>query len=154
MTSRSASAGAEDAARLNAALRALSDDLGDTYKATDDDILRAGFGKDPAFRAILALRQDAVGVIALSALYSTTRAAGPMSGPLVAEARACACIGPRLLAFVRDDIAARWGGFIRLAVYTDNSRAVDFYRRMGFSAQSGEVGMTEGAVTAAIGAPD
>ena len=74
----------------------------------------------------------------------------------MAEAARGARIGPRLLASVRDDIAARWGGgFIRLAVYTDNSRAVDFYRRMGFSAQSGEVGMIlEGAALAAIGAPD
>ena len=152
-------AGAEDAARLNAALRALSDDLGDTHKATDDDILRAGFGKDPAFRAILALRGNAVvGVAVFSALYSTTRAraAAYVSDLWVAEAARGARIGPRLLAFVRDDIAARWGGgFIRLAVYTDNSRAVDFYRRMGFSAQSGEVGMIlEGAALAAIGAPD
>ncbi|MCB2134255.1 MAG: GNAT family N-acetyltransferase, partial [Rhodobacteraceae bacterium] len=94
-------AGAEDAARLNAALRALSDDLGDTHKATDDDILRAGFGKDPAFRAILALRGDAVvGVAVFSALYSTTRArAGAYVSDLwVAEAARGARIGPRLLA--------------------------------------------------------
>jgi len=62
-------------------------------------------------------------------------------------------LGPRLLAAVRDEAAARWGaGFIRLAVYADNPRAVAFYERMGFAARTGEVGMIlEGAALGAIG---
>ena len=147
---------AADAARLNAALRALSEDLGDAHRATDADIAAAGFGPDPAFRAVLALRDDAiVGVAVFSPIYSTTRAlAGAYVSDLwVAQSARGSQLGPRLLAAVRDTAKARWGGgFIRLAVYTDNPRAVAFYERMGFSARTGEVGMIlEGAALKAIG---
>lgn len=149
-------AGAADAARLNAALRALSDDLGDEHRATNENIAAAGFGAEPAFRALLALQGDAtVGVAVFSPIYSTTRA---MAGAYVSDlwvvpsARG-AQLGPRLLAAVRDAAAARWGGgFIRLAVYADNPRAVAFYERMGFSTRTGEVGMIlDGAALKTIG---
>ncbi|OYX45516.1 MAG: hypothetical protein B7Z02_00730 [Rhodobacterales bacterium 32-67-9] len=147
---------AADAARLNAALRALSDDLGDEHRATDADIAAAGFGAEPAFRALLALRGDAtVGVAVFSPIYSTTRAtAGAYVSDLwVAQSARGARLGPRLLASVRDAAQARWGGgFIRLSVYADNPRAVAFYERMGFSARTGEVGMIlDGAALRAIG---
>ncbi|WP_347309735.1 GNAT family N-acetyltransferase [Defluviimonas sp. SAOS-178_SWC] len=145
-----------DAARLNAALRALSDDLGDTHRATEADIAAAGFGPDPAFRAVLALRRDdVVGVAVFSPIYSTTRArAGAYVSDLwVADLARGARLGPRLLAAVRDEAAVRWAvEFIRLAVYTDNPRAVAFYERMGFAARTGEVGMIlEGAALEALG---
>ncbi|MCV2873639.1 GNAT family N-acetyltransferase [Defluviimonas sp. WL0050] len=136
---------AADAVRLSAALRALSDDLGDRHGATDADIAAAGFGPDPAFRAVIAMRGDVVvGAAVFSPIYSTTRAsAGVFVSDLwVAPSVRGARLGPRLLAAVRDDAAARAGcGFIRLAVYADNPRAVAFYERMGFEARSGEVGM-------------
>lgn len=149
-------AGASDAARLNAALRALSDDLDDTHRATDADIAGAGFGHDPAFRALLAFREDTVvGVALFSPLYSTTqgRAGAYVSDLWVAQSARGSRLGPRLLAAVRDEAKARWGaGFIRLAVYADNPRAVAFYERMGFAARTGEVGMIlEGAALGAIG---
>lgn len=149
-------AGAADAARLNAALRALSDDLGDSHGATDADIAAAGFGPDPAFRALLALQGDrVVGAAVFSPIYSTTRgqAGAYVSDLWVANSARGSRLGPRLLAAVRDTAAARWGaGFIRLAVYSDNPRAVAFYERMGFAARAGEVGMIlEGAALAAIG---
>ncbi len=147
---------AADAGRLNAALRSLSDDLGDCHGASDADITRSGFGPDPAFRALLALREGTVvGVAVFSPIYSTTRAcAGAYVSDLwVAQSVRGLQLGPRLLAAVRDEAAARWGaGFIRLAVYADNPRAVAFYERMGFAARTGEVGMIlEGAALGAIG---
>lgn len=142
---------AADAGRLNAALRALSADLGDTHRATDADIAAAGFGSEPAFRAILALRaEQVVGVAVFSPLYSTTRgcAGAYVSDLWVARAARGDGLGPRLLAAVRDAGA----GFIRLAVYGDNPRAVAFYERMGFAARRGEVGMIlDGAALKAIG---
>lgn len=149
-------AGAADAGSLNAALRALSDDLGDTHGATDADIAAAGFGPDPAFRAVLALQGDTlVGVAVFSPLYSTTRgmAGAYVSDLWVAHSTRGAGLGPRLIAAARDEAEARWGaGFIRLAVYRDNPRAVAFYERMGFAARAGEVGMIlEGAALRAIG---
>lgn len=147
---------AADAARLNAALRALSDDLGDTHGASDADIAAAGFGPDPAFRAVLALRgEDVVGVAVFSPIYSTTRSsAGVFVSDLwVAASARGARLGPRLLAAVRDAASARAGcGFIRLAVYAENPRAVAFYKRMGFQARAGEVGMIlDGAALGDIG---
>ncbi|MCU9840460.1 GNAT family N-acetyltransferase [Ruegeria sp. WL0004] len=144
---------AADAARLNAALRGLSDDLGDSHGASDDDIAAAGFGTDPTFRAVLALQgEEVVGVAVFSPIFSTTLAtAGVFVSDLwVAATARGGRVGPRLLAAVRDAAAARGGcGFIRLAVYADNPRALAFYERMGFEARSGEVGMI--LVAAALG---
>ena len=149
-------AGRDDAAMLNGALRALSADLGDTHGATDADILRDGFGPDPAFRAQMALCEGAVvGAAVYSPIYSTTRARPGVyvSDLWVAGSMRGAGLGPRLLAAVRDDARQRWGGgFIRLAVYTDNPRAVAFYERMGFAPRVAEVGMLlEGGALDRIG---
>lgn len=149
-------AGVADAGRLNAALRALSADLRDTHRATDADIAVAGFGPEPAFRAILALRAEhEVGVAVFSPLYSTTRGcAGVYVSDLwvAGEARGSG-LGRRLLARVRDESRGLWGAaFIRLAVYGDNAGALAFYERMGFAARAGEVGMIlEAAALDAIG---
>lgn len=170
-----------DVAALNAALRALSADLGDTHRATDGALASAGFGALPAFRAVLALRADTaaadrvggapvpgaavpgaavagtavVGAAVFSPLYSTTRGfAGAYVSDLwvAGEARGSG-LGPRLLARVRDEARGLWGaGFIRLAVYGDNAGALAFYERLGFAARTGEIGMIlEGAALDAMG---
>lgn len=145
-----------DLARLDAALRALSADLGDDHRATPEGILAAGFGPLPAFRALLALDGgSAVGAAVFSPLYSTTRGfpGAYVSDLWVAAAARGTGLGARLLAAVRDEAQALWGaGFLRLAVYADNPRAVTFYERLGFAPRSGETSMIlEGAAFDRIG---
>lgn len=138
-------AGAADVALLDTALRALSDDLGDTHRATVEDLRAAGFGAQPAFRALLALQGErAVGVALFSPLYSTTRGVpgAYVSDLWVAASARGAGLGQRLLAAVRDQARTLWGaGFIRLAVYQDNARALAFYHALGFAAHPGETSL-------------
>lgn len=145
-----------DLARLDAALRALSADLGDRHRATVADLRAAGFGPLPAFRALLALDGDAtLGAAVFSPLYSTTRGCpgAYVSDLWVAAAARGTGLGARLLAAVRDEAQALWSaGFLRLAVYADNPRAVTFYERLGFAPRSGETSMIlEGAAFDRIG---
>jgi ribosomal protein S18 acetylase RimI-like enzyme len=147
---------AGDVELLDAALRALSGDLGDTHRATAACLARAGFGETPAFRAQIALSGDAaVGVALYSPLYSTTRAmpGAYVSDLWVEEEMRGSGLGRKLLAAVRNDAALQWGaGFIRLAVYADNPRAVAFYERIGFRTRTGEIGMLlEGEALERIG---
>jgi ribosomal protein S18 acetylase RimI-like enzyme len=147
---------AADLALLDAALRALSADLGDHHRATPEGLRTAGFGPAPAFRAVIALAgAEAVGAALFSPLYSTTRGfpGAYVSDLWVAQAARGAGLGPRLLATVRDEARALWGaGFLRLAVYGENPRAVAFYERLGFAPRAGEVGMIlEGTALDTIG---
>lgn len=137
---------ATDASRLNAALRALSDSMGDTHRASDAIITSAGFGPVPAFHALLAEQgAEIVGVAVCSPLFSTTRgvAGAYVSDLWVSDAMRGQGLGPRLLAAARDHGKALWGAaFLRLAVYGDNPRAQDFYIRLGFDAMEGDIWMT------------
>lgn len=138
-------AGAGDVALLDAALRALSDDLGDMHRATVEDLRAAGFGARPAFRALLAIQENrAVGVALFSPLFSTTRGVpgAYVSDLWVAGSARGTGLGQRLLAAVRDESRALWGaGFIRLAVHQDNTRALAFYRGLGFAPPPGETSL-------------
>lgn len=145
-----------DASRLNAALFQLSETMGDTHQASDHDIAEAGFGKIPAFYAMLAEQGDAiVGVAVYSPLYSTVRgkAGAYVSDLWVAPGVRGQRLGVRILAAVRDKARLQWAaGFVRLAVYEDNPRAVSFYAGLGFIPASGETSMTlEGAALTAAG---
>lgn len=149
-------AGPDDAGRLNEALKALSADLGDVHRATDDGILAAGFGPTPAFRALVALEDEAfVAAAVFSPLYSTTlgKAGAYVSDFWVSGRIRGTGFGCRFLSAVRDDARTIWGaGFLRLAVYNDNPRAAAFYERLGFVAREGEVGMIlEGAAFDRLG---
>ena len=67
-------AGAGDVPALNAALARLSADIGDTHRASDEDLRRAGFGAHPAFRAVLAeTAEGLVGVALYSPAMSTSK---------------------------------------------------------------------------------
>lgn len=136
---------AADAARLNAALQALSADLGDTHRASDADILDAGFGAMPAFRSLIALDSGTVvGAALFSPLYSTTLggAGAYVSDFWIEGTKRGTGLAPRLLAATRDEARTHWGArFLRLSVYADNPRAAAFYERIGFTARPGEVGM-------------
>lgn len=135
-----------DAARLNQALRRLSDGMGDIHRASDELIERAGFGPNPAFHAILAeLGTAIVGVAAFSPLFSTTRgSAGVYVSDLwIAPDLRGQQLGIHLLCAIREEANALWGaGFMRLAVYNGNPRAQAFYQRLGFVPSRGEVTMT------------
>lgn len=146
----------EDIARLNAALRDLSDSMGDTHRTSDADLAQAAFGAMPAIYAELAETDGAVvGVAVYSPLFSTTRGTtgAYVSDLWVDDALRGQGLGARLLGAVRDRAKAQWGaGFLRLAVYDDNPRAIAFYTRLGFSTAPGDIYMTlEGTALTAVG---
>ncbi|GAB4347320.1 MAG: GNAT family N-acetyltransferase [Oricola sp.] len=127
----------EDAERLNAALRHLSRDIGDDHGATAAMLREAGFGANPAFRALLAEADgDVVGATLYSPVFSTVRAgAGVYVSDLwVLEAMRGTGLGRRLLTAVAADAEMVWNAcFLKLAVYDDNRQARAFYDRLGFA---------------------
>ena len=156
---------AADLPRIDAALRVLSESLGDTHRASAEDLARAGFGPAPAFHVLLAEMPEPetepatplpAGLALFSPLYSTSRgAAGVYVSDLwVNDHLRGRGLGPRLLAAVRDEAAALWGGagFLRLGVYAHSTRARAFYDRLGFAPSPGETYLTvTGAALAALG---
>jgi ribosomal protein S18 acetylase RimI-like enzyme len=137
---------AADVDRLDAALRRLSAELGDIHRATAADLLRHGFGDDPAFAALLAEREGTIrGVVMFSPVFSTIRGATGLyvSDLWVAREARGSGLAQRLLAAAQAEAAGRWGTrFLRLAVYDDNPRARAFYDRLGFRANPRETLMT------------
>lgn len=131
-----------DVAVLNAALGQLSRDIGDAHAATDADLLHAAFGPFPVFRAQIAELDEAVtGAILYSPVFST-RLGGPgafVSDLWVAEAQRGAGLGQTLLAHAAEAARAEWGAvYLKLSVYDDNPRALQFYERLGFAPLEGE----------------
>ncbi len=144
-----------EGARVNAALRALSADMGDTHRATDEMIERACFGPAQALYAMLAEAEDGLrGLAAFSPQVSTCRGVIGVyvSDVWVDGAARGQGLGQRLLAAVRDEAARLWGpGYLRLAVYDDNAGARRFYERLGFRARPEDIWLTlEGAALEAI----
>jgi len=135
-------AGPQDAGLVSLALRALSHDTNDTHRASDALIAAAGFGAHPAYLALLAeAGGTVVGLALFSPFLSTTRGkvGAYVSDLWVDASQRGQGLGPRLLAAARDTARDRWGGaFLRLAVYHDNPRAMEFYARLGFIATEGE----------------
>jgi len=125
-----------DVEALDAALRNLSAHMGDSHKATADDLRRAGFGDQPSFRALVAEQDDRVSGVALySPVFSTVRGASGIyvSDLWVSDAVRGSGLGRRLLAAALDDAKERWGAtYIRLTVYHDNTGARAFYEKLGF----------------------
>ncbi|MBN9887632.1 GNAT family N-acetyltransferase [Salipiger abyssi] len=125
-----------DMPRLNAALAALSETLGDRHLSSEDDLRRAGFGRHPVFRAMLAEQAaELVGLALYSPSLSTSKGlvVSYVSDLWVSPARRGQRLGPRLLAAVARDAAAVWGaGALKLNVYHDNPAARRFYDRLGF----------------------
>jgi ribosomal protein S18 acetylase RimI-like enzyme len=132
--------------QLDAALRCLSAELGDTHRASATDLLRYGFGDAPAFVALLAEAGSTTrGVVMFSPVFSTIRGAPGLyvSDLWVAPEARGTGLAERLLVAARAEAAARWGArFLRLAVYDDNPRARAFYDRLGFRASLRETLMT------------
>ena len=137
---------AEDVGRLNEALAHLSGEIGDEHGGTAGLLAKAGFGDNPAFRALLAEADGAVvGAALYSPVFSTVRAgAGVYVSDLwVSEVVRGTGLGKRLLRAVAFDAEAVWNArFLKLVVYDDNDAARGFYDRLGFTASAGETTLT------------
>ena len=126
----------DDAEALDSALRDLSAAIGDTHMAGPADLVRAGFGNNPSYRAIVAEGETGIGGVAVfSPMFSTVRGrAGIYVSDLWVSTTARGHgLGRRLLAAALDEGGRGWGAaFIKLAVYHDNSAARAFYEKLGF----------------------
>jgi ribosomal protein S18 acetylase RimI-like enzyme len=127
---------------LDAALQALSQDLGDAHPARADALAAACHGPGAFAAAILAEAEGAVVGAALFAPAFSTTLGGPgavVSDLWVAKAHRGSGLGRRLLAEVARTGAARWGaGYVRLTVYDANASARRFYQRLGFAFREGD----------------
>ena len=131
-----------DAARLNAALKALSEHMGDAHAARDEDIERCGFGPQASFDSLIAERAgEVVGAAVFSPLFSTTLAGAGIyvSDLWVSERVRRSGLGRRLLVEVVRAGHTKWQAvFLKLSVYHTNEAARAAYDRMGFDEITGE----------------
>ena len=135
-------ASAADLERLEAALAALSADLGDTHAAGRDSLARALFGAHPSAHGLLAREGCRTqGAALFSPVYSTVMgAAGVYVSDLwVAPTARGQGLGRRLLAAVADEAGTLWGAsWLKLAVYDHSTATQAFYRRLGFAQAQGQ----------------
>ena len=135
-----------DLERLDAGLRRLSEGLGDDHRARIGDLRRAGFGAMPSFRALIAETGDTLmGLALFSPVFSTMRGTAGLyvSDLWVAEEARGRGLGQGLLTAAAREAGTLWGAhFLRLVVYDNNPAAQRFYRRLGFSTDTGEILMT------------
>jgi ribosomal protein S18 acetylase RimI-like enzyme len=128
---------AADAPALHAALAALSRDLGDEHRASEEALAAACFGPSAFASALLSeAGGNLVGVALIAPIFSTTRGAAGvyLSDLWVDPAWRGARLGRRLLAEVARHGDERWGAtFIKLAVYDENPGAARFYQTTGFA---------------------
>ncbi len=134
-------AGADDLARLEAALRALSADIAENYATDSVKLAQAVLGVQPAAHGLLALREDqTLGAALYSPVFSTVRgAAGVYVSDLwVSAGMRGQGLGARLLAEVARAGAMRWqASWLKLAVYDHSEAAQQFYQRLGFEPARG-----------------
>lgn len=128
---------------LDAALRALSRDLGDDHPADLTLLERALFGPCPACCALIAgeTPETVSGAVVFSPVLSTTLAATGVyvSDLWVAPTTRGSGLGRDLLAQAARQAGAKWGAeFLKLAVYDTSDAARRFYDRLGFAARGGE----------------
>lgn len=129
----------QDIDEIDRMLRCLSSDMQDHHLASIDAVLAAGFGDFPAFHAQIARDgkdQPAIGIALYSPLFSTTiGSAGLYLSDLWVDAsQRGGGLGPHLIAAAFEDASTRWQAtFVKLAVYSDNSQARRFYKRLGFT---------------------
>lgn len=127
----------QDLPLLDGALRALSEDLGDTHRADIELLERAGFGPTPAFHAQLALDGTGTlgGAIVFSPTLSTTLGVTGfyVSDLWVAPSARGSGLGRRLLARAGEFAEVSWGAsYLKLSVYDASKDARQFYDRLGF----------------------
>ncbi|WP_245306291.1 GNAT family N-acetyltransferase [Roseovarius aestuariivivens] len=134
-----------DLEALEAALRALGHDLGDPYRAGRDCLGQALFGATPsAFAQIAGDGPQLRGAVLFSPVFSTMRGgAGLYVSDLWVEAAARGSgLGRALLQSAVARADSLWNaGFLRLAVYGQNTRARQVYDALGFTPVAGETVM-------------
>jgi GNAT superfamily N-acetyltransferase len=132
-----------DLGHVDAALRALAEQLGDPYRVGAEDIGAAAFGATPSILAVIALEPEGecVGVLLASPIFSTSQGgAGLFVNDLwvdrVARGRG---IARRLMATACREAGATWGEtrFLRLMAHDHNAVARDVYDRLGFRPMEG-----------------
>ena len=138
-----------DIARLEAALRALSADIGEDYACPGATLAHALTGPHPAAQGLLALQQEhTLGAALYSPVFSTVRgAAGVYVSDLWVNGDSRGQgIGARLLAQVAQHSARLWHAtWLKLAVYDHSTEAQQFYKRLGFEPAAGMQEMRLGA---------
>ncbi|PWJ20287.1 GNAT family N-acetyltransferase [Jannaschia seohaensis] len=131
-----------DLALLDAALRRLSEDIGDPHRADRAMLERALFGPRPSAVACIATAGEAAhGVTLFSPVFSTARGAAGLfvSDLWVAPEARGRGLGRALLRAAADEAADLWGaGFLRLIVHDHNEPARAFYDALGFESVTGE----------------
>jgi len=127
-----------DLVLLDRALRALSDDLGDSH-AAGLDALRAGLAGDtPPACGLLALEGEMIGAALYSPVFSTAQGA---AGVYVSDLWVDGAVrgrgtGRYLLAEVARRAGTQWGAaWMTLAVYGHSTASRRFYERLGFAPQ-------------------
>jgi ribosomal protein S18 acetylase RimI-like enzyme len=133
---------AGDLTALDAALKNLSQDLGDPHRAGTDSLRKAVFGPAPsAWAQVMGGPQGLRGLALFSPVFSTARggAGAYVSDLWVARSERGSGLGTALLQSAADRAATLWGaGYLRLAVHDHNSRARLFYQSLGFEPAEGE----------------
>ncbi|MBK0328512.1 GNAT family N-acetyltransferase [Rhodobacteraceae bacterium F11138] len=136
-----------DAVQLNAALKQLSDHLGDDHRAEAQDLERAGWAQNPVFRAMLAETDQLVGAALYMPIFST-RIGEPgtyVSDLWIAPDQRGRNLGVGLLRAVLQDAATVWGAdYIKLDVDACNPNARRFYERLGFLPSTDQTSMILG----------
>jgi len=127
-----------DLVLLDRALRALSDDLGDTHRA-GLGALRAGLmGDAPAAYGLLAAQGGVIGAALYSPVFSTAQGA---PGVYVSDLWVDGAVrgqgaGQHLLAEVAWRAGVQWGAaWMTLGVYGHSTASRRFYERLGFAPQ-------------------
>lgn len=133
-----------DAAAIHDLLADLAATIGQTtqFKAGVEDLVRAGFGEDPAFHVLLAERcGKPLGLALFFHTYSSWRGS---RGVYVQDLHVVASergsgLGRRLLAAAAEQGRAAGCTHLRLSVARGNDGARGFYRRLGLAECHGEV---------------
>ncbi|MEO9900557.1 MULTISPECIES: GNAT family N-acetyltransferase [Alphaproteobacteria] len=127
----------EDVHQMFAMVRGLADYVKETHllRASEEDLLRDGFGPEPRFKAFVA--DDGTGSLLGSVIYSANystwvgRSACYIDDLFVTEAARGKGVGRRLVAAVAADAVAEGHGRISLTVL-DWNPAREAYRSLGF----------------------
>ncbi|NNE60191.1 MAG: GNAT family N-acetyltransferase [Woeseia sp.] len=134
---------ADDVADMHALIVQLAVDTGMQHRVTStaDDLLRAGFGEEPEFAALLAT--DAGRSVGLSLFYyeySTWRGVAGvyLQDLIVLQEYRGGGLARRL---VQETVRAgkqRGADYLRLSVDADNQKAIGFYRAIGLDISADE----------------
>jgi len=139
----------EDASAIHGLLRKLSVALNRPHdvKSTPDDIARYGFGPNPTFETILALRSGkAVGLVLYFYEFSTWRGCPGVyiQDLYVDDTLRGSGLGRRLLASVAARAAEHEARYMRLSLDVGNDQGLGFYERLGFDAPSEQMMVLDG----------